>query len=329
MFDALRDLLDGVTNWAFTAALQPLLYELGLMAWEEEALNWLGFVVFGLLQVAVVYAICRPLEAWRPVEPRAESGKIRTDIVYTLLARLGLLPLLAFVLLSGVGIWLNAALADLGWVPPSLESALPWLRDHQFVAFLLYVAILDLGEYWRHRLQHSLPWWWALHSIHHAQTQMTFWTDDRNHVIDDLIGALWLGGLALAIGVPPEQFPLIVLLLRLAEALSHANLRLSFGRIGERLVVSPRFHRLHHGVLSAGQTGRNYAVLLPVWDWIFGTADWKRDAFPETGDPEAPEALVSGGWWRQQVVGARRMWAALRGREAEATPRGAAAGRRA
>ncbi|MFT8244378.1 sterol desaturase family protein [Roseomonas sp. BN140053] len=313
MLDALTHLLDTASGWLYAEALQPFLYATGLMAYEEDAFNWLNFVVLGLFQVAVVYLICRPLEAWRPVEPRRDARAIRTDIVYTLMARLGVLPLIAFVLLSGVSAPFDAAMADLGWVSPSLESLIPPLREMPVLAFVLYVVILDLGEYWRHRLQHRLPWWWALHSIHHAQKQMTFWTDDRNHVIDDLLGALWVGAIALLIGVPPEQFPLVVLVLRLAESLSHANLRVSFGRLGERLLVSPRFHRLHHGVLSAGQEGRNFAVLLPVWDWVFGTADWRRDGFPETGDPEAPESLVSGGWWRQQVEGTRRLWTALRG----------------
>ncbi len=312
MLDALSDALDSTTTWAFSGAVQPLLYRFGLMAWEEDAFRWLDFVVLGLLQVAVVYAVCRPLEGWRPAEPREGGALVRTDVVYTVLARLGLLPLLAFVLLSGVAATLNGWMTDAGWVPPSLETVVPVLRDRPLLAFAAYAVILDLGEYWRHRLQHALPWWWALHSVHHAQTRMTFWTEDRNHVLDDLLAALWVGGLALGIGVPPEQFPLLVLVLRIAESLSHANARVSFGRVGERLLVSPRFHRQHHGVLSAGQDGHNFAVLLPVWDWMFGTADFSRNDFPATGDPDAPAALVSGSWWRQQVEGTRRMWGALR-----------------
>jgi sterol desaturase/sphingolipid hydroxylase (fatty acid hydroxylase superfamily) len=88
--------------------------------------------------------------------------------------------------------------------------------------------------------------------------------------------------------------------------------RLDYGRIGERVLVSPRFHRIHHGELSAGEHGRNYAVLLPVWDWVFGTADFDRRSYPRTGDPEAPEALATGGWFRQQVEGFRQFARALR-----------------
>jgi sterol desaturase/sphingolipid hydroxylase (fatty acid hydroxylase superfamily) len=314
MFDAIQDAWNGLNGWLFELAVQPLLYATGLMAWAEDSFDWMNFFLFGMVQVAVVYLICRPLEAWKPVERWPDRKDVRTDIIYTMLTRLGILPLIAFVAFSAMNSWFAGWLADVGWMPPTLEMLFPVLRENAWLAFLVYVVILDFGEYWRHRLQHALPWWWALHSIHHAQQQMTFWTDDRNHVVDDILGALWFGGLALLIGVPPEQFPLAVTLLRVAESLSHANIRLSFGKVGERLVVSPRFHRLHHGVLQPGEEGRNFAVLLPVWDWVFGTADFRRDHFPPTGDAEAPEVLAHGGWFRQQVAGLRRMGLALIGR---------------
>ena len=222
--------------------------------------------------------------------------------------------MMAFVLFASLQARWEGWIADSGFVPPTLETVLPELRDMPFVAVAVYVVILDFGEYWRHRFQHRFAWWWALHSVHHAQRHMTFWTDDRNHVLDDVLAALWFGGLALLIGVPPGQFPIVYLVLRLAESLSHANVRLSYGAVGERLIVSPRFHRLHHGELSAAEHGRNYGVLLPVWDWMFGTADFRRDVFPRTGDPTGPVALASGGWLRQQVVGLRRMAAAILGR---------------
>ena len=46
---------------------------------------------------------------------------------------------------------------------------------------------------------------------------MTFWSDDRNHLLDDTIAFVWFGVIALAIGVPPMEFPLIVLVLRYVE----------------------------------------------------------------------------------------------------------------
>jgi sterol desaturase/sphingolipid hydroxylase (fatty acid hydroxylase superfamily) len=312
MFDWLTDLWVDASGAVFERAIQPLLYAAGLMQWAERVQEWTDFAVLGLVQIVLVYAVCRPLEALRPVEPVTDARAIRTDVLYTLLARLGLLPLIAFVLLSSAERTMQGWLADTGFVAPTLETLIPALREMPLLALLLYAVILDFGEYWRHRFQHMFGWWYALHSVHHAQRQMTFWTDDRNHLLDDAIAAVWFGALALLIGVPPAQFVLIVMLRQLAESLSHANVRLDYGRVGERLLVSPRFHRIHHGELSAGEHGRNYAVLLPVWDWLFGTADFDRRSYPRTGDPDAPEALATGGWLRQQVVGFRQFARALR-----------------
>jgi sterol desaturase/sphingolipid hydroxylase (fatty acid hydroxylase superfamily) len=316
MIDAIADAYTLFTGWLFEAWLQPAMYALGLMDWADEAFEWMDFFVFGLIQVIVVVAVCLPLERWRPVEPVQSRRLVWTDVTYTLLMRLGILPMLGFVVFFAASMRIEGWIADSGFVPPTLETLLPFLRETPLLALLFYIVVLDFAEYWRHRFQHMFGWWWALHSIHHAQTQMTFWTDDRNHVLDDVIAAAWFGIIAVLIGVPPGQFPIILMVLRVAESLSHANVRLDFGRVGERVFVSPRFHRLHHGVLSIGNAGKNYGVLLPIWDWVFGTADFRRDHYPRTGDPTAPRAYVEGGWLRQQAVGLREVWRALRGRGA-------------
>ena len=121
-----------------------------------------------------------------------------------------------------------------------------------------------------------------------------------------MISFLWSAAIALLIGIPPLQFPLLILVLRTLESLSHANAKLSFGRVGDRLLISPRFHRAHHGVLAAGQQSCNYGAILPVWDMAFGTADFGRE-YVRTGDPSAEEALATGTWWQQQRAGWQRM----------------------
>jgi sterol desaturase/sphingolipid hydroxylase (fatty acid hydroxylase superfamily) len=216
------------------------------------------------------------------------------------------MPLVTFVLFYQLQVWLNGVLTDQGWVPPTLERLFPVLLGQQALTFLIYVLILDCADYWRHRLSHSFRWWYALHAVHHAQRQMTFWADDRNHALDDVISFSWFMILGLLIGIPPMQFPLIILLLRLLESMSHANARVNFGTLGDRLLISPRFHRAHHGVRAAGQKSCNYGAIFPVWDILFGTADFSR-AYAVTGDPSAEEAMATGTWTQQQLAGLRRM----------------------
>ncbi len=311
------DPFDLIAGWLHETILIPLLYALGLMRWEELAHGWVLFAVYGAVQVTLTLAICLPLERWRPVEHWPDQRAVAVDIFYTVLSRVGVLPLVTFVLFYQAQVAWNGWLTDRGWIPPALESVVPVLTGHALLTFAVYAVILDCADYWRHRVSHQFRWWWALHSVHHAQRQMTFWSDDRNHLVDDLVAFLWFGVIALAIGVPPLQFPLLVLVLRFVESLSHANARVSFGTVGERLIVSPRFHRAHHGVLASGRRSCNYGAVLPWWDMLFGTADFSPEYVP-TGDPTADEALATGTWVAQQRSGLRRLWSALRSRHGEA-----------
>jgi sterol desaturase/sphingolipid hydroxylase (fatty acid hydroxylase superfamily) len=297
---------DLIAGWLQQHLILPLLYQCGLMEWEDISFGWALFAVYGAAQVAVTFAICVPLERWRPVEHWPDRKAVWVDVLYTVIARVGLLPLVTFVAFYSLQTQLNGWLTDQGWVPPTLERLVPGLLGHQVLTFFLYAVILDFGEYWRHRLSHIFNWWYALHAVHHAQRQMTFWSDDRNHLLDEVISFLWFTAIALLIGIPPLQFPLLVLLLRLLESLSHANARLSFGWLGERLLISPRFHRAHHGVTAAGLRSVNYGAILPWWDMLFRTADFSAE-FVRTGDPTAEEELATGSYLAQQWVGLRRM----------------------
>lgn len=305
------DYLDLAAGWLQEHLLLPLLYAAGLMVWEELSFGWALFAVYGAVQVALTFAVCLPLERWRPVERWADNKAVWVDVLYTVISRVGILPIITFVLFWQAQTALNGFLTDHGWVPPTLERIFPALLGQQVITFILYAIILDCAEYWRHRLSHMFRWWWALHSLHHAQRQMTFWSDDRNHLLDDILSFIWFSVVALLIGVSPMQFPLLVLVLRFLESLSHANVRLSFGAIGERLLISPRFHRLHHGIRAAGRNSCNYGAVLPWWDILFRTADFSPRYLP-TGDPTGDEASHSGGYWAQQWACMKRFFAAFR-----------------
>ena len=302
--------LDLTAGWVQEHILLPLLYALNLMEWEELAFGWALFAVYGAVQVGLTFAVCVPLERWRPVERWDNHSAVWVDVLYTVISRVGILPLITFVLFWKAQTALTGFLTDHGWVSPTLERIFPFLLGQQLLTFIIYAIILDCAEYWRHRLSHRFRWWWELHALHHAQRQMTFWSDDRNHLLDDVIAFLWFGIIALLIGVSPMQFPLLVLVLRFLESLSHANTRLNFGAVGERVLISPRFHRLHHGMRSAGRHSCNYGAVLPWWDMIFGTADFSPRTYP-TGEPSGDEILANGGYWQQQWAGLKRFALAL------------------
>jgi sterol desaturase/sphingolipid hydroxylase (fatty acid hydroxylase superfamily) len=72
---------------------------------------------------------------------------------------------------------------------------------------------------------------------------MTMWTDNRNHLLDDVLRGLLFVVIAILIGVGPSQFVALVALSQLSESFQHDNLCLCqclclclwFGRPGDRL----------------------------------------------------------------------------------------------
>ena len=232
-------------------AVLPVLYHFGWMTWEELSFDWCLICVYGMFAVIVTYAVCWPLEALFPVERWESKQAVFTDVIYTILSRVGVIPVVTFLIFYQLQTEFSGVIVDAGFIPPDLEMVFPFLFGHPILTFLCYALILDFAEYWRHRLSHTYRSWYALHALHHAQRQMSFWSDDRNHLLDEGLSYLWFFAIGLAIGIPPLQFPLLILALRFVESLSHANIKLSFGPF-EPLLVSPRFHRRHHATKAAG-----------------------------------------------------------------------------
>ena len=321
MIQPLIDAFIFIQGWLLDSVAQPILLALGLGSYVEAAFDAVEFFLFGVIQLSAAFLLLRPLEALYPIEVWPDRQRVRVDVLYTFLNRTGIIPLGVFALLAPLFLGFDSWLRFNGIIPPQLEDVFPLLENQPLLSFFIYLLLLDFSEYWRHRLAHRLRWWWALHAIHHSQIQMTLWTDSRNHLLDDVTAGLWFALVALLIGVPPGHFVGLIVAVQIVENLSHANARLSFGRFGETLLVSPRYHRWHHALdLPSGSQyryGCNFAILFPVWDKIFGT-QYCAQAMPPTGihlalgiDPQEVPA-ANHGFWQQQRAGIIALLAALR-----------------
>ena len=318
--NALVEGFDLLQQALFERLAVPLLYGLGMGNLLEDGFHATGWLLLGLVQIAIMLTLIRVLERWRPVEPVTDRRAVRVDIVYTLVHRLGLFRLVMFFTLEPLATEALGELRLLGWQPRQLDAWWPGVTDIPLVSLLLYLLLFDFVDYLIHRAQHGLGWWWQLHALHHSQRQMTMWSDNRNHLLDDVLRDALFVGVALAVGIGPGQFVAVVACTQLLESLSHANVRLSFGPVLGRLLVSPAFHRLHHRIgvghesRGAGSLGgHNFAVLFPVWDHLLGTARHDvlyeptgiRDQLPAPGRPEGRD--YGRGFWRQQWLGLRRL----------------------
>ena len=84
----LIDLWVDAQAWAFETFVSPLLYAADLMEWYEPAFNAVEFVMLGIVQIAVIALVMRPIERLWGAE-KGEEGLVGVDWVYTALNKLG------------------------------------------------------------------------------------------------------------------------------------------------------------------------------------------------------------------------------------------------
>lgn len=142
----------------------------------------------------------------------------------------------------------------------------------------------DLFYYVSHRLSHRIPFLWEFHKVHHSAQVMTPLTLYRMHPVD-----FWQNTVFRAIGLGLTAFVFVylypgawsmvlvggvnagIVIGNIVGAnLRHSHIWLSFGPAIEHVILSPAQHQIHHST-NPRHFDKNYASLLTVWDWIFGS----------------------------------------------------------
>jgi len=232
--------------------------------------------------------LLRTWERFNPAESQEKfSNASKADVVYSLFHRLGIFHGLFFIVLSGFFFQIDSLLHDFRFARLNVETWWPGVTSIPIVSFCIYMILLDLVEYLYHRATHTFNWWWQLHALHHSQTVMTAWSDNRNHIIDDILRAAVFAIFALLFGVSPGQFIYLVVISQFIQSWQHANLKIDLG-MGKYFLVSPLFHRMHHAVGYGHEAigkpgvlgGCNFGVLFPWWDMLFQTAVFTKTVYP-------------------------------------------------
>lgn len=137
------------------------------------------------------------------------------------------------------------------------------------VHWLLYWVIVDFITYWWHRALHTWKPLWAFHSVHHTQEKMSLISSYRLHPLEQIGQNLIMVVPLMVLGVPTFRWLPLYAAMNVMEAAQHSALDWTYGR-GYYLLVSPRFHSLHHSIESR-HYNRNFSKIFSIWDFLFGT----------------------------------------------------------
>jgi len=108
-----------------------------------------------------------------------------------------------------------------------------------------------------------------------------------------------------------------MLLGELVQNLSHANVRFGFGPVLDKLLVDPRFHRLHHMRVDPQRPNLhncNFGQVFAFWDVLFGTALYGEPLRPTGGGDPMVGRDNALGLVALQLEGLKRFWGAVRRR---------------
>ncbi len=189
--------------------------------------------------------------------------------------------------------WTLQAFAGFTLVPLLMKLQLPSLFDGAamplWIAVIAYLVLRDFLEFLYHRAQHTVPWLWSMHSLHHSDPNMSALTTNRHFWGDQLIKALTIWPLAALVIAPTPLAIGLFNLVSLWNFVVHARLPISFGPLSW-LLNSPAYHRRHHSRLPEHYNS-NFAALFPVFDLLCGTYN-RPVGFPPTGLDHQPESML-------------------------------------
>lgn len=216
----------------------------------------LGIVFLAALLLEIVLR-----RAWKP---RYFSRSFLVDVLYFVFYYGGIYHVLVFFPLYALMTRLLHAYAP--WLSMNLmaDAAPGW-------KMVVAILVADFGGYWWHRAMHGNRVLWMFHSVHHSQERLTVMTNYRFHFVDETLLRMTLFIPFQIVGADFKIWLTVDLLMAWILLFQHSEWNWTYGPVG-RLFVSPRFHQIHHST-DPDHHNRNFAMLLSVWDDLFGTSE--------------------------------------------------------
>ena len=218
-----------------------------------------------IMGFAVLFLVFVPLEQLFSLRPqRVFRRHYLTDLTHFFVNNV-------FVTVGATVLVVIAALPLL-WVRVlDVEALLP-----RAVSIPLAIAFVSVGNYWGHRLMHTVPFLWRFHSVHHSIERMDWLAAARLHPFDSAFAQAFTILPLFVLGYDGRLFAGAAVFVTVLAILQHANVR--FRLAGVRWVVNtPEWHHWHHAI-DADAHDKNFG--LPVVDKLFGTAYLPKDRRP-------------------------------------------------
>jgi len=158
--------------------------------------------------------------------------------------------------------------------------------DRSWMGWLYAYLMWELSYWIWHYAAHRVRLFWCLHSPHHAPAEMNMTVAWVHFFAEGYYTAAIQVPILMIFGVQPEMVAIILVIDGTWGTFIHAGEdAFKNGRLGilEKFLITPSHHRVHHAK-NPLYMDTNFCVLLPFWDWLFGTLqNEKKDVKIEYG----------------------------------------------
>lgn len=184
-----------------------------------------------------------------------------------------------------------------------------WLVEHVALfemeaTWLVYVIgfiAIDFAGYWKHRLKHSVNYFWNEHVVHHSSEEFNLPCALRQS-ISGLIGIYSIFLLPAALlGVPAKVIAVIAPIQLFMQFWYHTRFIPKLGWL-EYIIITPSQHRVHHA-MNTEYLDKNLGQILSIWDRLFGTHQEELDDVPPVYGVKRPAKT-----WNPIRINFQHLW---------------------
>lgn len=142
----------------------------------------------------------------------------------------------------------------------------------ELLAGVIMFALLDMIIFLEHIMFHKIPFLWKFHSIHHSDLDMDFTTALRFHFGESIISSLTKVIIILIFWPPVWAIIAFEVTLNVSAMWNHSNFNLpkKIDWVIARVIVTPKFHEVHHSQ-DISESMSNYGFFLSIWDYLYKT----------------------------------------------------------
>jgi sterol desaturase/sphingolipid hydroxylase (fatty acid hydroxylase superfamily) len=186
-----------------------------------------------------------------------------------------------------------------------------WAMHLPFVVQVaLVVVLVEIGQYWMHRLMHNSAFLWSTHAPHHHITQLNAMKGAVGNPIELFLISL---SVVAIFDLPQAAVFCGFNVLTAVSTFAHANVRADPPRWYAFFFTTIRNHSLHHTALSYEDTRCNYGNSLILLDRLFGT--YRDGESAVVGQDDRKRLTI----WEQWIFPARPVIAKLTAKRPEST----------